>query len=215
MKYTTLQNVKQYGRINQLINPISDDNLDDQWIAEAVALAENSIDTFTNTGFQYQTNVNELADIAFVDENQWLIVQTHYPVCAVQAINYMDREAGDYQWQPISLDTIIYGRTPLAYPNTPPLPDSYKVMCYSLNPIMATASPGGFLAQVTYTSGYEHIPEVLTAITNRVAWWKYQLRSAALGEATTPSPSTGQLSMSNDLPKDIRDQLKSWVRTVF
>jgi hypothetical protein len=210
-KYTTLAALEAYMRAQ--VPPGQSETTDSAAILSSIAQAEEAMDCEYASHLEFRTNVFETAEIAFVDMQGWLHMQLLHPVIDVSAVQIMDRDGGDTTWQTLTLANVFPGRSPTLYPNDPPNLRSYQCDVYSSSPILSACSTGGLIAQVSYTSGYASIPPAVTAVTNRFAYWVYQLREMPMGKVA--DLTNHSITVPLDMPKDVRSVLRSWRRENF
>ena len=212
MRYTTLESLEAYMRAET--PPGQNETVaDTAALVESIALAEESIDCFIASHLEYRSNVDEMAEIAFVDGVGWLHLQLLHPIISLTAVSMMNRDWGDTDWTTLTVKQAFPGRSPTLYPNDPPTLKSYIVEVFSSAPILTSASTGGLLVKATYPSGYVTIPAPVTALTNRYAHWVYMLREMPMG--TVRDLANHSMTVPLDMPKDVAATLRSWRRENF
>jgi len=211
-KYTTLAAFEAYMRAQ--VPPGSSATVGDETaLLNAIALAEDGIDCEIASHLEYRTNTLERAEIAFIDTAGWVHLQLMHPVIAVTEIQTMNRYLGETDWTTLTVKQQFPGRPPTLYPNDPPNLRSYMCEVYSSDPELSATPTGGVLAQVTYTSGYATIPAAVTAVTNRYAYWVYQLREMPMGKVADLENRI--ITVPLDMPRDVKATLRHWRRENF
>ena len=212
MKYTSLQSFEAYQRA-QTPPGQSEITADTQNLIAAIERAEEAMDCEYASHLEYRLNVLEMAEIAFVDAAGWLRLQLRHPIIAVSAVQVMDTDAGDTDWQDLTIKQALPGRSPTLYPADPPTLRSYGVRIYSSQPVLGPTPTGGLLVQVTYTSGYSVIPAAVSAVCNAWAAYYYELREMPTGRVVDLEART--VTTATSLPLHLRDQVRGWRRENF
>lgn len=208
-KYTTAAALKAYGLSAQAAfgGQVVAISSEDPQLEDALARAEMEIETITGAKFDRQTVTGETINKAWIDGYGWLWLRgfKRGPVSAISSIQVLDLVTGSGDFQ-----TIAYQSQFLVLPpqEDPPDPDAWtvRVRPNSINAVGRVV--GSLLAQVSYTGGYSPIPQSLTALTNRLAWWVYQFRSSPQGKIIMPELGMIQIPLS--IPPDIQADLMKW-----
>ena len=211
-KYTSLAALQTYMRAYVLPGQ-SEIAGDTDALYEAIARAEEAMDCEIASHLEYRTNTLEMAEVAFIDTNGWLHLQLRHPVIAVTDVQLMSRDWGDTSWTDIAIANCFVGRSPTLYPDDPPNLRSYFVELNSSSTTLDPTSTGGLRVQATYTSGYAVIPNAVTALANRYAYWLYQLREMPMGKVA--DLANHQITVPLDMPRDVKATLRSWRRENF
>jgi hypothetical protein len=205
MKYTTLASVKTFGRAQTPVGQ-SSNTLDDAAITAAIARAEEEVDCSTGTAFDRKTNVLELVPVCWVTDG-WLYLHLRYPVSSVSYVEVLNMRDGATTFSPLA-STLEFPQDPLLE-GEGPLPGAW-VYLYQATPVLPDAPRGRLRCHVSYVSGYLNTPPALQAMTDRLAWWYYQIREMPMGRVADLASNT--ITSPLGLPRDFEDQIKSWKR---
>ena len=206
-KYSTVQALKAYGKATK--------DVEDDTLQSALDWAEGTFERLTGSQFDRQTVTNEIPARAWIDRKgqAWLIAQTAAPVISVSAISYRLIGPGT-SWTALSWTADDIFLPPAVDPPSPKawmvslLPSNYtNIYTYGQQ------AADNILFKWTYVGGYASTPDSLAMILHRLAWWKYQLRQAPLGQISTPPFGTTEIIPA--LPADIRMDIGLWTRKVL
>ena len=208
MRYTTLDSLKVYGRAKTPVGQQSN-TLDDAELTAAIVRAEEEIDCFCGTAFDRRRNSLENVPTCWVTDG-WLHLRLRNPIITVALVQVLDMRGGKTTWTTLS-STNEFVEDPLdpQAVGESPHPGAWTYL-YQATPILPDGPRSRYRAQVTYTSGYGNIPGSLAAITDRLAWWFYQIREMPMGRVADLASNT--ITSPLGLPKDVEEQLKSWRR---
>ncbi len=212
-KYCTLAQLQQYG-IGTRTNPANPTVFnqgvtgtpDDELLSDAILRAEANFEKRCGTGFDQQSLTNVQAFIPFIDRNGWvhLFARERGPVTAVTSLQLRDiSSGGSYQTVTWGVDDIILP----PYDVTHPSPESWHVRIFPAQ-AQPNLSTGQLLARWSYTGGYATIPDALTNVIARFAWWIYKLREAPV-EKVVNMP-LGTLTVPLNVPPDILADVELW-----
>lgn len=201
--YCTLDEVKAYGTID------TPDAADDALIQQAMAAAQNFIDTECRWSFQDETRANEeraFPEVKIDDDGYLLIRVDKCPVTAVSSVSYRFKPSDS--WTSVDTSIVEFFPTPSTTPH--PLADSNLIQCYtSLGAYRSVTRPR---VKVTYEGGFigPTPPATLNWLATRLSWWKYKQRSAPFEKVAMPA--AGQVIIPAALPPDLRRDLEVWKR---
>ena len=211
-RYTTLGSLKAYGRAGLLpgqtvqTQPTEDDNN----LLLAIARAEESVDCYCGTSFEFQPGRREICRQMFVDRYGWITARLEKPIAAVTSIELLDRASqGDFY--PMAISTlggepaiVIDDSVPTS---TAPTLASYRFTAQAVAALNASGR-GQYWIRVTYDAGYASIPAVLEAVVNRTAWWFAKVRDVPMG--TVRDLTANIVTIPSDFPRDIKGQMQGW-----
>lgn len=212
-KYCTLAQLQQYGlgtRTNPANPTVFNQGVtgtpDDALLSDAIFRAEANFEMKCGTGFDQVVYTMTQAFIPFIDRNGWvhLFARERGPVTAVSALQLRNVSIGG-AWQTVTwgVDDIILPPFETTHPN----PESWHVRIFPAQ-AQTNVSTGQLLARWSYTGGYATIPDSLTNLIARFAWWIYKLREAPV-EKVVNMP-LGTMTVPLNVPPDIKADIEVW-----
>ena len=204
-KYTTLGSLKLYGRGASQPGSTQQVSNDDPMMLEAIYRAEEAIDCYCGSRFEYSANVDEVSSACFVDQWGWLVVQLFQPILSVQSISIMDRRTRI--WADVTFDDLLLD--PPVARGDPPLLASYRLRG-TPSARLSPGPQGRYVVKATYEGGYTTIPGAMQGVCDRTAWWYYKVREVPMG--TVRDLSNNTVTIPQDFPADIKGQMAGWKR---
>ena len=203
-RYTTLGALKLYARAGGLPGQTAPVGEDDEALLEAIARAEDTVDAYCGTRFDYDPERVDICDDVVVDRGGLLHLHVTRPIAALTTVEVMGLPAAG-SWSPIGYSTeMVDGRVAQS---ATPRAESYRARVLPDSAL----SPSGryrYLARVTYEAGYRNIPVEMRALVNRVAWWYAKLRDVPVG--SVQDVTSGTLVIPQGFPKDALGQMRAW-----
>lgn len=212
-KYCTLAQLKQYA-LGTRTDPNSPtvfnqgvvNTPDDEFLSDAILRAEANFEMKCGTGFDFQSYSSVQAFAPFIDRNGWihLFARERGPVTSVSMLQIRDINSGT-GWKSLAwlADDIILP----PFETTHPAPESWHVRILPTE-AQPSLSTGQVLARWSYAGGYAVIPDSLTNIIARFAWWIYKLREAPV-EKVVNMP-LGTMTVPLNVPPDIKADIELW-----
>lgn len=213
--FCTLEDIKQYGSLNQKADGTIDAGRDDQLLMGAIPAysqavndrLEWAIQSETFTDKVYRSNLSTASPVV-VDTTGALIIKTLKPtIQAVTAFAYKFRWTDT--WHPIPLQYVIYEALDS---DTRPTQTSYQIQIDPAFMSFTGYRNAAKFVQVSFTGGYTDTPPVLARACAEWIWVDYKLREYV------PTMSAGFIGMPmtsirpSRIPPHIAQLVDAWAR---
>jgi hypothetical protein len=197
-KYCTVAQLRVYGDV-----PTPAVGMD-QIYSDAILRAEAAFERMTGSQFNQQTTPVVQPLNAYVDGSGWMWLNAVEvgPITAVRSVQW--RIPSFTTWQ-----TLTWGVDDILLPNAAIIPPDMGWTARIFNQSLPSLTTDQLLVRWSYTGGYAVIPQALSGIIERLAWWYIKLREAPVG---TVRNELGTLEVPVDMPKDIAADARLWAK---